>query len=129
MEKHTLKVKIGNSIAPKDMFQMMFTSDEPSEILESRAEGLVKVEFINQLKQETKETYNKLNESLKQDYQQSFEDIKSYQKAKEETIDANVSALVKKITKQILSKTISKDAHQELILDALKRAKESNIFY
>ena len=48
-QKHTLKVKIGNSIAPKDMFQMMFTSDEPSEILESRAEGLVKVDFINQL--------------------------------------------------------------------------------
>lgn len=48
-QKHTLKVKLGNSIAPKDMFQMMFTSDDPSELLESRTEGLVKVDFINQL--------------------------------------------------------------------------------
>lgn len=48
-QRHTLKVKLGNSIAPKDMFQMMFTSDEPDEILASQAEGLVKVDFINQM--------------------------------------------------------------------------------
>ena len=48
-QKHTLKVRLGNSIAPKDMLQMMFTSDEPNEIIESRAEGLVKVDFINQM--------------------------------------------------------------------------------
>ena len=48
-QKHSLKVRLGNSIAPKDMLQMMFTSDEPSEIIESRAEGLVKVDFINQM--------------------------------------------------------------------------------
>jgi hypothetical protein len=47
-QKHTLKVRLGNSIAPKDMFQMMFTSDEPSEIMQSRAWGMVKVDFINQ---------------------------------------------------------------------------------
>ena len=48
-QRHTLKVRIGNAIAPKDMFQLMFTSDEPSELMESRAEGLVKVDFINQV--------------------------------------------------------------------------------
>lgn len=48
-QKHTLKVRLGNSIAPKDMFQMMFTSDEPTELMESRAEGLVKVDFINRI--------------------------------------------------------------------------------
>lgn len=48
-QKHTLKVRLGSAIPPKDMFQIMFTSDEPSELIESRAEGLVKVDFINQV--------------------------------------------------------------------------------
>lgn len=48
-QRHTLKVRIGNAIPPKDMFQIMFTSDEPSELMESQAEGLVKVDFINQV--------------------------------------------------------------------------------
>jgi len=48
-QRHTLKVRIGNAIPPKDMFQIMFTSDEPSELMESQAEGLVKIDFINQV--------------------------------------------------------------------------------
>ena len=48
-QRHTLKVRIGNAIPPKDMFQIMFTSDEPSELMESQAEGMVKVDFINQV--------------------------------------------------------------------------------
>ncbi len=48
-QRHTMKVRIGNAIPPKDMFQIIFTSDEPSELLESQAEGLVKVDFINQV--------------------------------------------------------------------------------
>ena len=48
-QRHTLKVRLGNAIPPKDMFQLMFTTDEPSAIMESQAEGLVKVDFINQV--------------------------------------------------------------------------------
>ncbi len=48
-QRHTMKLRMGNAIAPKDMFQMMFTSDEPSELMEVQAEGLVKVDFINQV--------------------------------------------------------------------------------
>ena len=48
-QRHTLRVRIGNAIALKDMFQLMFTSDEPSELMESQAQGLVKVDFINQV--------------------------------------------------------------------------------
>lgn len=48
-QRHTLKVRIGNAIPPKDMLQLMFTTDEPSTLMESQAEGLVKVDFINQV--------------------------------------------------------------------------------
>jgi len=46
---HTLKVRIGNSISPKEMKELIFNSDNPSEIKEKRAIGVVKVDFIDQV--------------------------------------------------------------------------------
>lgn len=48
-QRHTLKVRIGNSISPKDMIELVFNSDNPSEIKEKRAIGVVKVDFIDQV--------------------------------------------------------------------------------
>ena len=48
-QRHTLKVRIGNSISPKDMMELVFNSDNPSEIKEKRAIGVVKVDFIDQV--------------------------------------------------------------------------------
>lgn len=48
-QRHTLRVKIGNAIPPKDIFHLMFTSDEIGELIQSQAEGVVKVDFINQV--------------------------------------------------------------------------------
>jgi len=46
-QRHTLKVKLGNAIAPKDMINLLFTAEDVNEILESRADAVVKVSFIN----------------------------------------------------------------------------------
>jgi len=48
-QRHTLKVRIGNSISPKDIMELVFNSDNPSEIKEKRAIGVVKVDFIDQV--------------------------------------------------------------------------------
>jgi len=48
-QRHLLKVKIGDALPPKDVFQLLFTSDNESELVESRAEGVVKIDFINQV--------------------------------------------------------------------------------
>lgn len=48
-QRHTLKVRVGNSISPKDMMELVFNSDNPSEIKEKRAIGVVKVDFIDQV--------------------------------------------------------------------------------
>jgi hypothetical protein len=48
-QRHTLKVRIGNSISPKDMMELVFNSDNPSELKEKRAIGVVKVDFIDQV--------------------------------------------------------------------------------
>jgi hypothetical protein len=47
-QRHTLKLRIGAAIPPKDMFQIMFTSDDSSELVELRADAVCKVDFVNQ---------------------------------------------------------------------------------
>ncbi len=48
-QRHTLKVRIGSAIPPRDMLHFMFNSDEASDLIISQAEGMVKVDFINQV--------------------------------------------------------------------------------
>lgn len=48
-QRHTLKVKIGRSISPKDMLDLVFSSDNIGELIEQRADGVVKVDFIDQV--------------------------------------------------------------------------------
>lgn len=48
-QRHTLKVRVGNALSPKDMIELVFTSDDVSELKEKRAEGVVKVDFIDQV--------------------------------------------------------------------------------
>ncbi len=48
-QRHSLKLRIGNLIPPKDMFQLMFTSDNMLEIIEAGANGVCKVDFVNEI--------------------------------------------------------------------------------
>jgi len=48
-QRHTLKVRVGQAISPKDMMELVFTSDNPTELREKRADGVVKVDFIDQV--------------------------------------------------------------------------------
>ena len=46
-QTHSMKLRIGNSIPPKDLFQLLLTSDNASEVREARSPGVCKVDFIN----------------------------------------------------------------------------------
>lgn len=48
-QRHTMKIRVGKEIAPKDMFQLMFTSDNPSEIKEMSSDAICKIDFVNQM--------------------------------------------------------------------------------
>lgn len=48
-QRHTLKVRIGQSVSPKDMMELIFNSDNMTELREKRAIGVVKVDFIDQV--------------------------------------------------------------------------------
>lgn len=48
-QRHTLKVKLGQSLTPKDMMELVFVSDNVMEMKEKRAAGVVKIDFIDQV--------------------------------------------------------------------------------
>lgn len=46
-QRHTMKVRLGSPLKPNEFFQMMVTSDDDSEINQSIAPVICKVDFIN----------------------------------------------------------------------------------
>lgn len=48
-QRHTLKVRLGRSISPKDIMELVLNSDDPTELREKSAEGVVKIDFIDQI--------------------------------------------------------------------------------
>ena len=47
-QRHMLKLKIGQTISPQDMFQIAITSDNAAEVMEMEAAAVIKIDFINQ---------------------------------------------------------------------------------
>jgi hypothetical protein len=48
-QRHSLKLRIGNAVPLKDMFQLAFTSDDITEIMEAGSHGICKVDFVNSI--------------------------------------------------------------------------------
>ncbi len=48
-QRHSMKLRIGEAIPPKDLFQLLFTSDNIIELMEAGAAGVCKVDFINNI--------------------------------------------------------------------------------
>lgn len=48
-QRHSIKLRIGSVIPPKDLFQLFFTSDDIAELLEARSPSVCKVDFINNI--------------------------------------------------------------------------------
>lgn len=44
---HSLKIRMGTAIPPKDMFQLILTSDDIGELMEARTPSICKVDFVN----------------------------------------------------------------------------------
>jgi len=46
-QRHTVKLRIGSKLKPKDMFELMMNSDEDSQLMEAFAHTICSVDFIN----------------------------------------------------------------------------------
>ena len=48
-QRHSMKLRIGNAIPLRDMFQLVLTSDDISELIGAESHGICKVDFINSI--------------------------------------------------------------------------------
>ena len=48
-QRHTLKLRIGHGIPPRDMLHLVISSDDPSELMEAASDAVCKIDFINQV--------------------------------------------------------------------------------
>lgn len=48
-QRHSLKIRIGTEIPPKDIFQLILTSDDITELMEARTPSICKVDFVNDI--------------------------------------------------------------------------------
>lgn len=48
-QRHTLKLRVGAAIPPKDILQVILTSDDESELLLANASATAKIDFVNQI--------------------------------------------------------------------------------
>ncbi len=48
-QRHSMKLRIGNAIPLRDMFQLVLTSDDISELITAESHGICKVDFINSI--------------------------------------------------------------------------------
>lgn len=48
-QRHSLKIRIGTEIPPKDIFQLILTSDDITELMEAKTPSICKVDFVNDI--------------------------------------------------------------------------------
>ncbi|MFN6470154.1 MAG: hypothetical protein RMY36_010825 [Nostoc sp. SerVER01] len=48
-QRHSMKLRIGSDIPPKDIIQLLFTSDDITELIEAKTSSVCKVDFINNI--------------------------------------------------------------------------------
>ena len=65
---------------------------------------------------------------VKEDFKKAQESINKYRQVKEQEVDLIASELIKTIVKKVLPNVLSKEMHQELILECIQKAKTDNVF-
>ncbi len=46
-QRHSVKVRVGSELPPKDLFQILLTSDNISELMEMQTPSICKIDFVN----------------------------------------------------------------------------------
>ena len=84
--------------------------------------------FHKSISADTVRTQQAIVSAAQDDYKLVRAEIESYKKLMQERINNAAVDIVKDIAKQVLGASLTTEEHQKLIIQALKEAKESNVF-
>jgi flagellar biosynthesis/type III secretory pathway protein FliH len=91
--------------------------------VESSSEEQLK-DFKEIMKQETYASQKKLEEKIEQDYASTQKELESYKQNEMKKVDESVYKIVYRVSELVLGKGLSLQEHQQIILEALDKAKE-----
>jgi len=84
--------------------------------------------FRISLTQEVTKAQQEANNAIKQAYARALEEVESYKEERMKQVDSSILSIVKDVTEKVLSKEISLEEHEKLVLRALEEARKQNIF-
>lgn len=85
-------------------------------------------DFKEILCRETLASQKIVEEKIEKEYAQAEEELKAYKEAKLRKIDDSIYEILKTISKIVLGKAIPLEEHEQLIIEALNRAKKEGVF-
>ena len=85
-------------------------------------------DFKDILKKETYESQKIVEQKIEQDYQTAKKEVQYYKQEQIKKINNEIYKILQNVSMLVLRKTIPLEDHEQLILDALNKAKEEKVF-
>lgn len=85
-------------------------------------------DFRQVLEKETLVSQKVVGGKVEEEYKKIQEELVEYKKEKLQEVDKSIFALILSITKVVLGKSLSIEDHEQLVLEALEKAKKENFF-
>lgn len=80
-------------------------------------------DFKEVLRQETLASQKVVAEKIEQEYNQIEEDVKEYKAQKLKEVEDSIYSLLKRVSEETIGKSLNLEQHEELVLEALEKAK------
>jgi hypothetical protein len=84
--------------------------------------------YVKALEEETVESEKTINKKIDASYKMVQDEVIEYKNEQLKKIDANIESLLKKISIEVLERTITPQDHKDIILKMLEEAKSESLF-
>lgn len=85
-------------------------------------------DFRDVLRQETVAAQGYISKKMIEEFEGARRDIQAYKEEKMQEINKNINELVQHVAKDVLGESIPLNQHEQLVTDALERAKKEGLF-
>ncbi|OGM19311.1 hypothetical protein A2955_05045 [Candidatus Woesebacteria bacterium RIFCSPLOWO2_01_FULL_37_19] len=85
--------------------------------------------FSRTIQQETLTSKEKIAQAIKEAYQKAEGDVNDYKEIRFKQVDEKIFILLSEISRKVLSKEISLEEHEKLVIKALEEAKSEGILH
>lgn len=132
----TLKMVQGRSTESEEEFRTVINDikSEFSKEASSKLEAIQKIaideteDFKQMLRRETIGSQMFVGEKINQDFQAALSELNDYKKIRMQEIDLDIQEIVRNVVKDVLETTMTLPIQEQLVVDALEKAKKEEVF-